>query len=107
MTLRKSNVVILMQIFIQNDCYRSKSEVNKDSMNITFEIKYDDDIEDIIEKAVICFEDGVKVLENILEEVKIVKLHSDLRILTQLQCGGCIIVWRVSGRCPLAVWRVS
>ena len=76
-------------------------------MNITVEIKYDD-IEDIIEKAVICFEDGVKVLENILEEVKIVKLHSDLRILTQLQSGGCMeIVWRVSGGCLEGVLRVS
>ena len=71
MTLQRKSNVILMQTFIQNDCYRTKSEVNKDSMNITFEIKYDDDIEDIIEKAVICFEDGVKVLENILDEVKI------------------------------------
>ena len=39
-------------------------------MNITFEIKFDD-IEDVIEKAVIGIEDGVKVLENILDEVKI------------------------------------
>ena len=70
MTLQRKSNVISMQIFIQNDCYRSKSEVKKDSMNITFEIKFDD-IEDVIEKAVIGFEDGVKVLENILDEVKI------------------------------------
>ena len=70
MTLQRKSNVILMQTFIQNDCYRTKSEVNKDSMNITFEIKFDD-IEDVIEKAVIGIEDGVKVLENILDEVKI------------------------------------
>ena len=70
MTLQRKSNVILMQIFIQNDCYTTKSEVNKDSMNITFEIKFDD-IEDVIEKAVIGIEDGVKVLENILDEVKI------------------------------------
>ena len=70
MTLQRKSNVILMQIFIQNDCCRTKSEVNKDSMNITFEIKFDD-IEDVIEKAVIGIEDGVKVLENIFDEVKI------------------------------------
>ena len=69
MTLQRKSNVILMQIFIQNDCYTTKSEVNKDSMNITFEIKFDD-IEDVIEKAVIGIEDGVKVLENIFDEVK-------------------------------------